>query len=906
MLFDKSMRLTIALIILCLVGAWGGAVDSALLSLPFSVSVVVQADSMQGSAGTRLEEALDSIMPLYAPGEEGDQDVELRLKYSVVYSNSIVAAYKQFIEALPTDNDGYHLVRMEDIALFVHDHLEGGDQGLHRPFPQLRSSFTNLPVLIMAAASLPRHLIYTQSPEQCTQSAVVGVAFMDLTAKRCDLRPDVLEEDGTMVRWNSWNDWHDLDRLQGSAPADKELPIARLAGVVTSAVETLAVTRSLQWRPAQETDEIFCPIVVLHCGEFAEAGLEALLKPKDTNSQNSTTSDEPHHLDIDTSKLAPPTPDLALIREWLRSALLPNHSVSLLHASHHVDDHPQVTVALSHALKAHLPTLSRRRAAGATAGPGRAQQRRGGAGAGAEEENEDGEEDEGEAVPFIDSALFVRELRGVGDALTRQLLSKGGQEEAVAALMAAEVGVSLYKERSINDLFKDLPFGGDMDGDGDIEKLQQAEEEEKKKKEEESKAAAAAKDKKAALVLKGGFKKKHLRRVHMRVVPVFVLSGLQRLVQVAQNKPATSSTSSGAGKGGKAALPVMPLLDGLHHVVVTDDCVLILHSSEPVRSRSVRRRRRWGERQEAYDLDSAVAAGLTEALTGLRAPHLQLAAAGKGRGRGTAGRRGLVDLTWTHGNHPFAPFSFLHASPPKQAGGTKGSEDEEEYKYNYRHRPSWQEERMKDKEAYTEEAGVLPWAAKRSVLLARVHQTVSSAKQSWQRGAAILDRVQGAFTLLQGPPSSEMRSYGGVQVSASLAMALPAAGLSLFVALQAELNHLARALDVLVDSFAHDADNVEIRKTLALVEEFQAQVSARNEALHDLEAALFQELRGCRFHFDGEEIPSASRPDKKRSTDRSYFSAALLLVGGIAVLGAAALLLARVQSSVQRRAKKIA
>ena len=891
----------IVLVIVCLVGAWGGAVDSALLSLPFSVSVVVQADSVQGTAGTRLEEALESIMPLYVPGDEDDQDVELRLKYSVVFSNSIIAAYKRLIESLPTDKDGYHLLSMDDIALFVHDHLEGGDQGLHRPYPQLRSSFTNLPVLIMAAVSLPRHLIYTLSPEQCTQSAVVGVAFMDLTAKRCDLRPDVLEEDGTMVRWNSWNDWHELDRIQGSAPADKELPTARLAGVVTSAVETLAVTRSLQWRPAQETDEIFCPIVVLHCGEFAEAGLEALLKPKGANSQNNTT-DEQHHVDLDASKLAPPTPDLALIRDWLRSALLPNHSVSLLHASHHVDDHPQVTVALSHALKAHLPSLSRQRAAGASAGPD-AQRRGGGAGETTRMESAEEEEEEGEAVPFIDSALFIRELRGVGDALTRQLLSKGGQEEAVAALMAAEVGVSLYKERSINDLFKDLPFGGDVDGDGDIEKLQQGEEEKKKEEENKKAEGGAAKDKKAALVLKGGFKKKHLRRVHMRVVPVFVLSGLQRLVQVAQNKPSPSSSSAG-----KRALPVMPLLDGLHHVVVTDDCVLILHSSEPVRSRSVRRRRRWGERQEAYDLDSAVAAGLTEALTGLRAPHLQQlpSTAGKAEGRGKAGRRALVDLTWTHGNHPFAPFSVLHASPPKQAGGSERREDEDEYKYNYRHRPTWQEDRAKDKESYTEEAGVLSWAAKRSVLLARVHQTAASAKQSWRRGAAILDRVQEAFTLLQGPPSSEMRSYGGVQVSASLAMALPAAGLSLFVALQAELNHLARALDILVDSFAHDADNVEIRKTLAVVEEFQAQVTTRNEALHDLEAALFQELRGCRFHFDGEEIPSASKPDKKRSTYRSYFSAALQLVGGVAVLGAAALLLARVQSSVQRRAKKIA
>ena len=51
------------------------------------------------------------------------------------------------------------------------------------------------------------------------------------------------------------------------------------------------------------------------------------------------------------------------------------------------------------------------------------------------------------------------------------------------------------------------------------------------------------------------------------------------------------------------------------------------------------------------DVDSLIAEGLTRALTGLNAPYAQLQES-----------KDTLDLTWTHGAHPFYPFGYL---PPE-------------------------------------------------------------------------------------------------------------------------------------------------------------------------------------------------------------------------------------------------
>ena len=80
------------------------------------------------------------------------------------------------------------------------------------------------------------------------------------------------------------------------------------------------------------------------------------------------------------------------------------------------------------------------------------------------------------------------------------------------------------------------------------------------------------------------------------------------------------------------------------------------------------------------DIESILAAALTEALTGLHAPHLQQyddVNAGGQAGAG-AGAGDIVDLTWTHGLHPWNPFSSLEAHvvsvPAAAADGADGAD----------------------------------------------------------------------------------------------------------------------------------------------------------------------------------------------------------------------------------------
>ena len=169
------------------------------MHVPFSVSIALMSESVNAhKLATSLETTLTAVLPEYSPGNRFE-DVLLKLKYSVVVaSSSTIEAYGAFLRTWPKDEQGHHLVTVDQVAHFVRNTFHGGDDaaaGLHspRPLPQLQSSLTNLPLVIVTAApSLPPHIIHSGDHHLCTQSAAVGVAFMDLTAKLCDLRPTAL------------------------------------------------------------------------------------------------------------------------------------------------------------------------------------------------------------------------------------------------------------------------------------------------------------------------------------------------------------------------------------------------------------------------------------------------------------------------------------------------------------------------------------------------------------------------------------------------------------------------------------------------------------------------------------------------------------------------------------------
>lgn len=845
--------------------------SESMVSIPFSVFVAIMGEQNDGMEPAKLENALHSILPVYAPGGNRLEDLHLNMHYKVSVSTAINDAYKKFIESMPQNDAGFHLITVEQIGHFIHELIEG--KTIIHQYPLLRSTFSNLPIIIVTASNLPKRLIYSSDPERCSQSVIVGIAFMDLTAKRCELQTYVVEN--SHMRWNSGNDWRETSSRSVSIDRGALMSLPKLAGIVTSAVESLAVSGSLQWHPAQDSDKIFCPIIVLHNSHVDSIPING----------TETEHQEP-----------PPVPDIPLIRDWLKSALLPSHSVTLLHSGHYIDEHPQVTVALSSALKSTAPQSSQ------------------------------------DPVLYIDSAQFLHELQSLGDSLVQQLLQKGDQEDAVASLMALEAGISTHRPGvTAADLFGDIDSLGRDSEEPPSESPDISEEDRLAAKVEaairaQKNADSEHKEHEKALLAKlqlerdsqklfsGQFKKKR-RTVAMRIVPVFVLCGMDRHVDRVDNK------------GAATALPVMPLLDGTKHAAVVDDSVLILHTVERVQSRSISGHS--GEREEAYDLNSAIASGLTTALTGLKAPHLQLHGHSKQS-------RSIIDLTWTHGNHPFPPFSYLHRLPhqpglKEEAEHPPESNMFDEYEYHYEHpsKTTWEDELEREKKLYIEDAGVVSWAARRSIMFARIHRSVSDAKLTWRRGAKIVANIQSVLYMLQGTPASSatasisealkvtetdsMHSYGVFHLTPGLADTMPKLCLRLFGNLDSEMNEIARLVEMLADSFRpqHTADSPDMLAVLNSVAEFNAKIASLDDSLRNIEAELFANLQLCKIKFSGDKSenrgPSstgaraASRGDKKRWTGLVI----LPIFGGMILLGAVAIVLLRMQVALQKKAKKI-
>ena len=137
-------------------------------------------------------------------------------------------------------------------------------------------------------------------------------------------------------------------------------------------------------------------------------------------------------------------------------------------------------------------------------------------------------------------------------------------------------------------------------------------------------------------------------RVGVSIFPVFIMSDLVVHADDSDRGARKVGTEAGAGAGAGA---VLPLLDKDSRTAVHGNTVLLVHSqgsssSDPIRTYN-RATQRWQAVSSAGPLTDAtamVAAGLTEAIAGVAAPYVQTA---KNR------NRGVVDLTWAAGSHPY-------------------------------------------------------------------------------------------------------------------------------------------------------------------------------------------------------------------------------------------------------------
>ena len=524
--------------------------------LPVTLNIPVWIAGIPDVSPGVLSSSLQNILPRYFPATEGGKpvhDVQLSLNYEVRRTpEHFLQRYEAFILEHASTEEGIHIVFVDEVANFVRGEMED-DPNFTFSFPTF-DIFT-LPVVVLDSKSAAKHKIVSNGEEldQCTMSVLSSVAFIDLSAVTCDIT-NMIPNNAKQIRWATpavsapfpfTFPLSKKAKYLGSQQSYSNHLTSRVAGLVTSAIQAMT-TSNLKWRPAQATEKIYCPIVLLKNG-LGIAGQEQL-------------------------------PNIPALESWLQSILLPNQEVVLITTVHYIDEHPQLSVAVASSHMTYAATV-----AGTPTIPTHI-----------------------EKIPYIDSNLLFHELTSVGDRLCDLLLHQTGHGEALRNLM---------QEEEVKDSIGPKIKAGRSDLTA---------------KEKNWRSAA--------------------------VVPVFVIGD----VHIHHERQLNLDTADDVSKNGDhfpsaiVDIPVQPLFNKDSTIAVDSDSssVLVLHSTHPKVSTFSPHTKSWKE-IGLSDLDSLIAEGLTRALTGFNAPHAQLE------------KVDVVDLTFTHGTHPFGPFGQLPYEPSK-------------------------------------------------------------------------------------------------------------------------------------------------------------------------------------------------------------------------------------------------
>lgn len=521
--------------------------------LPITLNVAILTAGLPEISQSALLTTLQTSLPRYFPATEGGKpihDIQLILNYDLRgLQNEFLQRYEAFIDEHSADEEGFHVVFVDEVAHFLQTEMEAiGSIVPNFPFP-IFDTFT-LPIIIIDSKNIKKHLITANAEEfeACTMSVLSSVAFLDLSAKACDITK-AISHDAAQIKWvtpDVKSPYPFTFPISNGAIYDPSSEYynnhftSRMTSLVTSAIQSMS-TGNLRWRPAHATEKIYCPIVVLRNGIAAY-------------------NDEAH-------------PNIPALESWLQSILLPHQKVVLMTSVHYIDEHPQLSVAIASAHMTYATSV--------LGGP----------------------PSHIEKIPYIDSNLLFHEMTSVGDKLCDLLFHQTGHGEALRILQQ-----ELDIEESMGPRVKV--------GHSDLTS-----------------------------------KKKAFRT--STVVPVFVIGDLH--IHHERHLAASKTGKSKIAEHFPSALseiPVQPLFDRDSLVAVDSDssAVLVLHSSEGHVNTFSPHTKTWRE-TDLSDLDSLIAEGLTKALTGFSAPHKQR--------EGTD----LVDVTWTHGMHPFSPYGHLSYEP---------------------------------------------------------------------------------------------------------------------------------------------------------------------------------------------------------------------------------------------------
>ena len=654
--------------------------------LPFHQPDVYESNSRCGSADDSNTESCD---------DQGEPSSMLfKMQYTVVTSSSLGVptalsalesvfryAYAELIQRSPRNTNGQHEVLVKDVLELLRQLGDGtlpNAGTLRLPVEFLRASAFNIPVIMLATNSavspLPPHILRGGSKASighssgvCTNSVVGVIAFYDNTAVPCDLLSELTltQAAGSADGEGGTSDamlslplgsihhirGHLLSYEEEDEAVQREMQRQRSKDHATnsSSAKRSVVTRissMLGVSAVRSLSTRLCGIVVSAVQSFGTAGRllsqvdhvrgnTRLLIPVTILRGSNENSKVDEHTSIDT----------AAIESWLRGLLPPGQDVAVVVHEHWLSEHPQIAVAIAAARSTFLTSAS---SSGVT------------------------ETTSGWAVPYYKSSVLLRELTRAADPLCAALLQRAAHGSAadVADWLSGGM-VDIDNEGS--DSASNVESGGRetnfllrwLAEQGRAEVEMKNADSTKTPLENITKHAEA--EEPIGSTATSNYKSSRAQR-GVRVFPIFVLSDV-----LVEGVGPSADAGVSAGFGSRAGTAVLPLFDMDARIVVHNKAALVMHvqtgADVRVYNRATQRWQRVPRHRTSSDATALVAASLTEALTGVRAPYLQSM-----RG-GLRGRRGVVDLSWGAGAHPFELGDFLTSGSGDMNAADAGTGD---------------------------------------------------------------------------------------------------------------------------------------------------------------------------------------------------------------------------------------
>ena len=293
-----------------------------IVSLDLVVKVKLLGISTKDVPMDKLKSALTSISTARLPLTQ--EHASFELNYDVGSAPvSYLHQFELFLKENPIDSDSCIRVNMENLLTFLEKWVHESDS-VASGFVEA-PSLNSMTVVVLHSDSLPRHLIYNESPSSCVQSVFGSFAFLDMSAKACPISLPMSSSSGRHVEFHTplfhhpWPGTFSQDEFTRWSPLPtSEIVshrVSRVSAVVNSAVRAFSVANipSTEFR---DTEHVFIPLIYIHNGH---------------------NSDE-----IDTPGLN--SNDL---HDWIQRIVLPTQSVTILPVSHHAGDIASVSIAMS-------------------------------------------------------------------------------------------------------------------------------------------------------------------------------------------------------------------------------------------------------------------------------------------------------------------------------------------------------------------------------------------------------------------------------------------------------------------------------------------------------------------------------------------------------------------------------